>query len=590
MMVAFMVLGATSSLSAASVFSAMAYFNLLQFALIDVPGSVNMLISGATAAKRMEKFLAAPEIGASDPDRLLQADADGLALAIDSATFRWETLSAPSESFQTNDTTKSIGSTATADQKNDEHKSDLVAATAPDSASVVPVDVLSDVNLRVPRGSLTIIVGAVGSGKSTLLSGILGEAQRVTGTVMLSGRVGYAPQIPWIQNASLRDNILFGKPYDAERYKKVIHVCALSRDLEVLTDGDLTQIGEKGINLSGGQKQRINIARAVYSDPEIFLLDDPLSAVDAHVAKHLFDECFNGVLQGKTRVLVTHQLHYTSSPQVNSIVVLKNGTVVEQGSYVDLMGTKGELYRLVEEFSKAQDEVDSDVEEADTSAATTAEEAVNNDQAPVSVPLLRQRSHSDSTHNSHQKKKLVTVSEKDHVKAGLGGKDKEVTKLVDDEERAIGSVKGEIYTYFLNAAGSWVIPTAILSMLIITQGLTNFINFWLSFWVSDSFKQSTNWYLGIYAALGVSLTFLNGFSAAIVAYGGVQCSNNIHTAAFTRLLRAPMSFFDKTPLGRIINRFRYEAFQIVCIYAFVNLQIKLVCFEVIVVPLFVSQW
>ncbi|KAI8865339.1 P-loop containing nucleoside triphosphate hydrolase protein, partial [Ramicandelaber brevisporus] len=148
---------------------------------------------------------------------------------------------------------------------------------------------------------------AVGSGKSSILGALVGEMKRVSGTIEFGGTIGYCTQTAWIQNATVRDNILFGQPFDEARYRQVVRVCALERDLQQLPDGDQTEIGERGINLSGGQKQRVNIARAVYHNPDIILFDDPLSAVDAHVGRHLFHECLRGeMLQGKTRVLVTH--------------------------------------------------------------------------------------------------------------------------------------------------------------------------------------------------------------------------------------------------------------------------------------------
>jgi ATP-binding cassette subfamily C (CFTR/MRP) protein 1 len=192
---------------------------------------------------------------------------------------------------------------------------------------------LKNINMDIKRRLLTAIVGPVGSGKSSLISAYLGEMEKHAGDVNLDGRVAYVPQQAWIQNATLRDNILFGKPYDKKRYEKVLHACALVSDLAILPGGDQIEIGEKGINLSGGQKQRVSLARAVYSGADIYIFDDPLSAVDSHVGKHIFDHVMgeNGVLKNKTRFLVTHSLSFL--PKVNEIYVMMNGEITERGTY-----------------------------------------------------------------------------------------------------------------------------------------------------------------------------------------------------------------------------------------------------------------
>lgn len=192
---------------------------------------------------------------------------------------------------------------------------------------------LKNINLKVKKGNLTAIVGSVGSGKTSLISALLGEMEKLNGLVNIDGRVAYVPQQAWIQNATLMDNILFGKAFDKKLYNQVIDACALGPDLAMLPGGDQTEIGEKGINLSGGQKQRVALARAVYSESDIYLFDDPLSAVDSHVGKHIFDNVIGetGMLKGKTKLLVTHAVVYL--PKVDEIYVVINGEITESGSY-----------------------------------------------------------------------------------------------------------------------------------------------------------------------------------------------------------------------------------------------------------------
>ena len=192
---------------------------------------------------------------------------------------------------------------------------------------------LKNINMTVKKGNLTAIVGSVGCGKTSLVSAFLGEMEKIKGKVNVDGTIAYVPQQAWIQNATLKDNILFGRPWDKKKYDTVVQACALTQDLAMLPGGDQTEIGEKGINLSGGQKQRVSLARAVYSGAEIYLFDDPLSAVDSHVGKHIFDNVFgeNGLLKGKTRLLVTHAVVYL--PKVDEIYVMVNGEITESGSY-----------------------------------------------------------------------------------------------------------------------------------------------------------------------------------------------------------------------------------------------------------------
>ncbi|RKO84654.1 P-loop containing nucleoside triphosphate hydrolase protein, partial [Blyttiomyces helicus] len=196
---------------------------------------------------------------------------------------------------------------------------------------------LKDISLVVPDGSLFAIVGSVGSGKSSIISAILGEMYRVKGTVTVRGSIAYVPQTAWIMNATVRENILFGKPYDERYYAETLRACCLNTDLEMLPGGDQTEIGERGINLSGGQKQRVAIARAVYSRAEIYLFDDPLSAVDAHVGRHIFEHVMgsNGLLRTKARILVTHGIHFL--PEASTVLTLADGAMCEMGTYSELM-------------------------------------------------------------------------------------------------------------------------------------------------------------------------------------------------------------------------------------------------------------
>ena len=293
--------------------------------------------------------------------------------------------------------------------------------TAPETSTV---NTLRNITFSVKRGSLTAIVGPVGSGKSSLLSGLLGEMKLVGGNVSVSGRVCYCPQQAWIQNANLKENILFGLPFDNDRYNNAIKKCALEKDLEALPDGDLTEIGEKGINLSGGQKQRVSLARSVYFNGDIFLLDDPLSAVDSHVAKHLFEEVLLGDLKNKTRLLVTHQLRYLN--QVDYVIYLKDGEVAEQGTFNELMAKDKEFAHMMKEYGG------------------------QNDQDEV-VELV---------------KETKTLEE---AKSKIVDETKVAKQLMTQEERTTGSISSDIFFYYFKSLGHWIVPVIIVINIILSQ-------------------------------------------------------------------------------------------------------------------------
>ncbi|EIW68338.1 hypothetical protein TREMEDRAFT_32323 [Tremella mesenterica DSM 1558] len=373
---------------------------------------------------------------------------------------------------------------------------------------------LKDIDLAIPRGSLTAIVGAIGSGKSSLLQGLMGEMRRTDGKVTFSGSTALCAQTPWIQNATVRENIVFGQQWDEERYWAAVRDASLEADLELLEDGDGTEIGEKGINLSGGQKQRVNIARAIYFNADIIALDDPLSALDAGVGKAVFFNAIVGALSGKTRILVTHALHFL--PYVDHIILMDEGRVAEQGTYRELKASGKAFARLISEFG-AEDEANA-AEANEQEAITAATAAKKYDRA-------------------------------DLVSKGVG------RALMQAEERNSGAMRNGTYWNYLKAGkGQYVFPALILAVSV-AQAFTVMTSFWLVYWEERRWPKPNGWYMGIYAALGVGSAislFLQGFSNALLTY---FASVELHRSAITRVMFAPQSFFDTTPLGRIMNRF-----------------------------------
>lgn len=241
-------------LTAEKAFVSIALFNIMRFPLFILPNLVSSLVAYRVSVKRITKFLKGEELDENDVKRVLETDSES-AVQVSEGSFSWD------------------------------HGKPL----------------LKEINLDVAKGSLVAIVGKVGTGKSSLLSAMLGEIHKVGGEISINGKVAYVAQQPWIQNETVRDNILFTKKYKADKYNNIIDACSLRTDLDLLQMGDMTEIGEKGINLSGGQKQRVAIARAVYNNADIYILDDPLSAVDAHVGKHIFNSVIGpkGLLKNK---------------------------------------------------------------------------------------------------------------------------------------------------------------------------------------------------------------------------------------------------------------------------------------------------
>nr|6NLO_A Chain A, Multidrug resistance-associated protein 6 [Homo sapiens] len=214
---------------------------------------------------------------------------------------------------------------------------------------------LHRINLTVPQGCLLAVVGPVGAGKSSLLSALLGELSKVEGFVSIEGAVAYVPQEAWVQNTSVVENVCFGQELDPPWLERVLEACALQPDVDSFPEGIHTSIGEQGMNLSGGQKQRLSLARAVYRKAAVYLLDDPLAALDAHVGQHVFNQVIGpgGLLQGTTRILVTAALHIL--PQADWIIVLANGAIAEMGSYQELLQRKGALVCLLDQARQPGD-------------------------------------------------------------------------------------------------------------------------------------------------------------------------------------------------------------------------------------------
>ncbi len=455
----------SNTLDAQRAFVSLSYFNIMKDPLEWLPNFINQMIQGSVSIGRINRYLNSSEICPSDIGSSVDPD---LAVQMDTAGFSWDAAA---------------------------------------EASLV-LD-----GIQMKRGSLTGIIGQVGSGKSSLLSSLILDMEKKHGNVYLEGSIAYVPQQAFIRNATLRDNITFGKPFDRERYDLVLQACALLPDLEILDNGDETEIGEKGINLSGGQKQRVSLARAVYSDRDIILLDDPLSAVDASVARHIFSmvlDSSTGLLKNKTRLLVTHSMSYL--PMMDQIIVMREGKVVCCSTYAGLRDMDhDEEWNFIEKYC-----------------------------------LVDEKSEKDDTQ-----------SVQEDAKAAKKNPSPNANGLVVAERVETASVKGTVYLYYLKALGV-VVATLAICFHSSSQILSVSSNMWLARWSSDnksSIPSVEQMYLSVYGTLGTlsGLSLTAGTLSLII--GAQTASFVLHNKMLDKILHVPIRFFDTNPKGRIVNRF-----------------------------------
>ncbi|KPA78918.1 putative mitochondrial multidrug resistance protein E [Leptomonas pyrrhocoris] len=399
---------------------------------------------------------------------------------------------------------------------------------------------LEDVDLRIPRGKLTVVLGPTGCGKSTLLDSLIGALAVTRGRVACSRCVAYVPQQPWIMSATLRDNVVFFGAADDAAFERAVASSQLAADLALLAAGAATEIGEKGINLSGGQKARVSLARAVYADRDVYVLDDPLSALDAHVGERVMRECVCGALAHKTRVLATHQVHVARD--ADYVVVLSAGGVVFQGdaaAYSVYCDINAELPLNTAVRQAAVEEPDDVIDEGSAkargrAAAADVEESDGDGAATVSVctAVSRKASRSD-----------------------VGGVDV-AAKLIEDEEMAVGAVTRDVYVSYMKACCRMRVWWILAALYIGTELLIVSSRVWLSFWTAKRFSGvSDATYLYVYLVLVMT---------GIVAHPIRRCCTYpvlrrgcrvIHDELLRSVSSGTMAFFDTTPLGRIVNRF-----------------------------------
>ena len=563
------VYGSNGSISASTLFASIVAFDMLRLPLMFYPMALAQYAQAKVSLKRVALFLGYDEVNKVGYTR--KPDEAG-EITIENASLYWFDPTKPlpksvlDESTRNSSVSDSQHSSSSSKQLSKQssrrisflRKSsrssgvsdspDLDATVEEETELVYPKPVLKDVNIHVSTGTLCAIVGPVGSGKSTLCSAILNEAVLGEGSnVALHGSVAYVAQTAWILNKTVRENILFGLPYDRERYEQVIDACSLRHDISILEDGDQTEIGERGITLSGGQKQRVSLARAAYSGADVLIFDDPLSALDPEVAQKVFENCINGLLAGKTRLLVTNNLQFLS--ECDFIVAFsKHGQIVEQGTYSDLMSDKrGEITRLLRGITPSR--------------------------------------------RSMVKEEKVAEIKKDDTKS----KDKDAKNLMTKEERQTGSVKLSVYLKYIQAGGGYIFFSLIFLTYMLSTGTNVMTSVWVAMWTADapsgySNGKSETFYIVGYAILSILLGIMTFIRSYALASFGVRSSFNLHGNVLRSVLKAPMSFFDTTPTGRILSRFSKDMFTVdneiadfVDLFVFIVLQLVVVMVSIVVI-------
>ncbi|NXE36191.1 MRP1 protein, partial [Ptilorrhoa leucosticta] len=496
----FFYLDTENVLTATKVFTAISLFNILRQPLFDLPSVISAVAQTKVSLSRLEDFLFAEDL---NPEDVTTNYSGNHAVGFIGASFRWEKNGLP---------------------------------------------ILKNLSVSIPEGSLVAVVGQVGSGKSSFLSAVLGEMEKLEGTVQRRGSVAYVSQQAWIQNDSLQENILFGSNLNRPYYELVLESCALLPDLEQLPNGDQTEIGEKGVNISGGQKQRVSLARAVYSNADLYLLDDPLSAVDVHVGKHLFEKLIgpSGLLKSKTRILVTHNLMLL--PHTDLIIVMEEGRISQMGTYQELVSRRANFTELVQVFSAEH-----------TSGKTN----------PVEVSSSKEEGQLG---RSLQQKGLLKHQD--------SSSDQWKTRTNNREKVAAGSIKMSVVLKYLQAFDwrwMWLTIAAYIGQNALAIGQ----NLWLSSWTAETaqvsdfteWKQSQNYKLAIHPAFQFipSQGLLVCCGAYVLTRGSLSASRTLHHQLLDNVLHLPLQWFETNPAGQIISRFTKDLFIVdVCFHFYLR--------------------
>ncbi|XP_057844823.2 putative ABC transporter C family member 15 isoform X3 [Cryptomeria japonica] len=497
-------------LTTGKILSALATFQILQEPISGLPDLISVIAQSKVSLDRVDNFLKQEELQQDAVEKVSKNSTD-YAIEIQEGVFSWD--------------------------------------------PAVPTPTIRGLDVHIKRGMKVAVCGTVGSGKSSFLSCILGEIPKISGVVKISGTKAYVSQTPWIQSGKIRDNILFGKELEKSRYESVLQACAFKKDLELFPYGDQTEIGERGINLSGGQKQRIQIARALYQDADIYLFDDPFSAVDAHTGTHIFQECLLGILGSKTVVYVTHQVEFLFAADL--ILVMRDGEITQAGKYEDILQSNTHFDELVGAHKKALKSID-DMENSE----------ILSSQVPVKGSSVdNETSVEDVNHEQLQEaeKAYEEIESKDQ-KENEKDKEDRSSQLVQEEEREKGRVSMWVYWSYITAAYKGVLIPIILLAHIVYQLLQIGSNYWMA-WATPLTEEqrppvTKSFLILVYITLALCSSLCILVRTILLCLTGFESAKQFFSKMHSCIFRAPMSFFDATPSGRILNRASNDQSQV----------------------------
>ncbi|XP_039253748.2 ATP-binding cassette sub-family C member 5-like [Styela clava] len=554
------------NITSSEAFTCFSMFHLMSFSLKVIPVAMKNVAEAGVAIDRAQKVLNRREFIDYLTKEIKSPD---VPIVLNQATLSWPTESSNADGGNSVEKSDDVSNSIDV-EKSGLTKNGLSTSTQSSSC-------LSNITMEIAKGSLIGVCGRVGSGKSSLVSSMLGYLQLDDGSVAVSGSIAYCAQQAWIMNDTIRDNITFGLQYDTEKYDRIVKACCLLPDFDILQSGDFTEVGERGVNMSGGQKQRINIARAIYMDKDIYLLDDPLSAVDAHVGKALFENAIVKLLKnmGKTIVLVTHRLEYL--PYCDKVVLMKDGRIWEQGTHDELLNDGDEYYQLYKMWSKE-----------------------------------KEGDQQEKPKNTIKEKLLPSVDDEiySHAEKMKRG------RLMTIEEKAKGAISAEAYRMYIKAAGGWFVTIFNFFTFILFIGCQQFSSAWMSYWLKQGsgrnvstievivnnftglpreanfssgfnstfdFTVSTSltpsqttvsplpfvedrvidnpklyFYLSVFGYTIAASVFSMMLKAYVFATLSLRASHGLHNMLFDKIMHSTMEFFDTTPTGRILNRFQKD--------------------------------
>lgn len=525
------VLISNTPLTTEIVFPALTLFNLLSFPLSILPTVITSIIESSVAVNRLTEFFTAEELQTEAVQFEPPVEHNGdESVRLRDASFTWNRYSGN--------------------------------------------PVLERIDLSARKGELSCIVGRVGAGKSSLLQSILGELWKEHGEVTVRGRIAYVAQAPWVMNASVRENIVFGHRWDPEFYDLTVEACALLDDFKTLPDGDHTEVGERGISLSGGQKARLTLARAVYARADIYLLDDVLSAVDQHVGRHIINKVLgkSGILGGKTRILATNAI--TVLKEADFIGLIRDKTIIEKGTYEQLMAMKGEIANLIRNnLAESEDErspsgSDDELQNSDDTAVIENDDDTDDSEdieEPGSLVPIK-RASDVRRRTSHATLRRASTATWQGPRRKMADEENVIKSKQTQETSQQGKVKWSVYSEYAKESNITAVVFYMLA-LVASQTAQLLGNFWLKTWTetneSKGNNESVGLFIGVYFAFGIGSSFLVIIQNLILwIFCSIEASRKLHERMAFAIFRSPMNFFETTPSGRILNRFSSDIYRV----------------------------